>query len=517
MKNAVVTTDSSKQITFMNPLAELYSGICKDEAIGKKISEVIHMINNDTNMIITFDEKEKSKTIQTDTLNLADIVLTAKNGKKTIIDYQFNPITNLQHSTTGYVLVFHDVTEQRDSLRVLQKMSKELERRVKKRTSELQESNKHLEKQIVERKKAEQKENELRMSIENIINSTSEIIIALDSMNRVEYWNKAAERMTGYKKKDVQGRNFCKLPFIENTRKIQDIIGNVNKVKEISVEKIILVTKNYSKKIVNLSCSPLYTEQGKKGVVLVGTDITYDWESHHNLLQGHSYLIAESDNRSAITMFSNLVVSDYKGVYFTRSHPDLVDTMLPIHRIDPIFIRKSKTTAFPTIHRVEDLIGEFRRLEEEKEKRIILIDGIHYFITSASFETLLSTFYEINEIVSRCPLILLLHVNPSMFSEDQAAILRSEFESLPSKKVDDIKIKDELFDIIAFVDQENKKNSLVSYKKIMNRFDIVYYTASKRVNQLVDEGLAFTKKYGKSRVVHLTQKAKTLLEKRKAV
>ncbi|MFO8078366.1 MAG: hypothetical protein R6U21_06990, partial [Thermoplasmatota archaeon] len=67
------------------------------------------------------------------------------------------------------------------------------------------------------------------------------------------------------------------------------------------------------------------------------------------------------------------------------------------------------------------------------------------------------------------------------------------------------------------IEKENKKNALVSLKKIMSQFNIVYYTASKRVKQLVDEGLVFTKKYGKSRVVHLTEKAKTLLTHRETV
>ena len=94
------------------------------------------------------------------------------------------------------------------------------------------------------------------------------------------------------------------------------------------------------------------------------------------------------------------------------------------------------------------------------------------------------------------------------------AVLLNEFESMPGRNVEDIKINDELSEILLFIKEENEKNSLVSLKKIISRFDIVYYTATKRVNHLIDEGLVFTKKYGKSRVVNLTEKAKILLERR---
>jgi predicted transcriptional regulator len=188
-----------------------------------------------------------------------------------------------------------------------------------------------------------------------------------------------------------------------------------------------------------------------------------------------------------------------------------------MERIQPVFIRKTKVKKYPSIDSLDEMRSHLQDTCKREEKIIILLDGLHYFLTRFSFEELISTLYEVNEMISDSQMILLLYLDPSICLSDEVAILRSEFEALPSKKVDDITIKDELFDIISFVNQENKKNALVSYKKIMTRFDIVYYTASKRVNQLSDEGLVFTKKYGKSRVVHLTQKAKTLLEKRKAI
>ena len=146
-----------------------------------------------------------------------------------------------------------------------------------------------------------------------------------------------------------------------------------------------------------------------------------------------------------------------------------------------------------------------------------MLEDIHYFITRFSFEEFINVCYEISDIVSQSQSIFLLSLTESILGEKQVAIFESEFEALPSRNVNDIKMKDELFEIIQYIYDENRKNSLVSFKKLMSKFNIVYYTASKRVEKLSGDGLVFTKKYGKSRIVHLTEKGKTLLQRRKTI
>lgn len=515
MGNAVVTIDINKKITFINSSAHDLLGINDQNPIGEPINSNLTIKDSETNQKISlFPEKTKNKEDNTNLIKKTDNILVTQEGKKIIVDTIVAPLKKIDGTIDGYVISLEDVTERKEAYRILQKMTKELERRVEKRTKDLQKSNETLQNQIIERQKAEEKAKEMQSSIENIINSTSEIIIALDSFNRVKYWNNSAEKLTGFKKKDVFGRYITKLPFINDSKKIKNIIDNVYESKEVFYEKVILITKDYSKRILHLSCSPINSKGEKKGVVFVGKDITYDWESHHNLLQGHSYLIAEKNKRFSLDLFSNLIFSNYQGVYITRSHPDRLKDTLSLNKIRPIFIRKKKLESFTTIHTLPELINQIKQVAIKEKKTVLFVDGIHYFVTHFSFNEVINALYEINETIADSSVILLFYFDPEIFSSDELAILRNEFERLPSKKIDDIKIKDELFDILKFIEEENKKNALVSYKKIMSRFDIVYYTASKRVKELVDEGLVFTKKYGKSRVVHLSEKAKSLLTKR---
>jgi predicted transcriptional regulator len=278
-------------------------------------------------------------------------------------------------------------------------------------------------------------------------------------------------------------------------------------------EKMTIITKNYSKKIVYISCSPIKIDDEVNGFVFLGKDITYDWERHHNLIPGHSYIIPEKTRKSSFQTFSNFLLSGYQGIYLTRTHPHQIQTRISTEDSEIVFIGKHSIDELPAIETIQDFSKTIHQFISTHNRGIVLIDGLHYFITRFSFHEVLEALYEINERVFESTSILLLYLNPEILHPDHIAILKSEFEPMPSKKVEDIKISDDLSEILFYIKEESERNALVSLKKIISRFDIVYYTATKRVNQLIDEGLVFTKKYGKSRVVHLTEKAKSLLER----
>ncbi|UCD13715.1 MAG: winged helix-turn-helix transcriptional regulator, partial [Thermoplasmatales archaeon] len=76
---------------------------------------------------------------------------------------------------------------------------------------------------------------------------------------------------------------------------------------------------------------------------------------------------------------------------------------------------------------------------------------------------------------------------------------------------------DELYDILAFIYQQNQNNAEVSLKNISKDFGIVSKTTAKRIKILEDKGLIFIKKRGRLKTLHVSQKGKTLLHKRQMV
>jgi PAS domain S-box-containing protein len=110
--DAVIAIDTSKLITFMNPVAEALTGYKQEEAVGKPLKEIFNIVNEKTG--------KQAKNPVTRVLREGIIaglanhtVLIAKDGTKRPIDDSCAPIKDDKGIIIGVVLVFRDITERR--------------------------------------------------------------------------------------------------------------------------------------------------------------------------------------------------------------------------------------------------------------------------------------------------------------------------------------------------------------------------------------------------------------------
>ncbi|GAH35521.1 unnamed protein product, partial [marine sediment metagenome] len=112
--DAVITTDVQGWVTFMNPVAETLTGWKQEDALGKDLTEVFHIINEKTRTPI---EKPTAKVLQesvvVDLEN--DTLLIAKDKTETPIFYGAAPIKDEKGNVTGSVLVFRDMTQLKEA------------------------------------------------------------------------------------------------------------------------------------------------------------------------------------------------------------------------------------------------------------------------------------------------------------------------------------------------------------------------------------------------------------------
>ncbi len=90
-------------------------------------------------------------------------------------------------------------------------------------------------------------------------------------------------------------------------------------------------------------------------------------------------------------------------------------------------------------------------------------------------------------------------------------------KKLPGQKAENIKLEDELYDILTYIYKQDKRNILVSFQKVSREFSISKTTTAKRADSLKEKDLIFIKKRGKAKTMHVSEKGKTLLHKRKAI
>jgi PAS domain S-box-containing protein len=110
--DAVIVTDLRARLTFMNHVAESLTGWREQDAIGRNLVEVFHVVNEATGEPT---EDPVTSVIRDGTVaGLAnDTVLVARNGARHPIDDSGAPIRDAAGRTLGVVLVFRDVTERK--------------------------------------------------------------------------------------------------------------------------------------------------------------------------------------------------------------------------------------------------------------------------------------------------------------------------------------------------------------------------------------------------------------------
>ena len=116
--DAVIVTDASGRITFLNPVAEKHTQMPLAQASEKHLDDVFRIINEDTRLKT---ESPFSKVMRLGTVvGLANHTLLQRpDGSEISIDDSGAPIRDEQGRILGVVLVFRDITEQKEILNTL--------------------------------------------------------------------------------------------------------------------------------------------------------------------------------------------------------------------------------------------------------------------------------------------------------------------------------------------------------------------------------------------------------------
>src|SRR5215204_2528947 len=110
--DAVITTDVNGCVNYINGVGESLTGWSQQEALGKPLQDVFHIVNELTRMPV---ENPATRALRDGVVvGLANhTLLIKKNGDECAIDDSAAPIGDEQGHVSGCVLIFRDVTAQR--------------------------------------------------------------------------------------------------------------------------------------------------------------------------------------------------------------------------------------------------------------------------------------------------------------------------------------------------------------------------------------------------------------------
>ncbi|RQS74448.1 EAL domain-containing protein [Burkholderia sp. Bp8963] len=119
--DAVIAADTTGRVQYLNPMAERLTGWLSEHATDRSIDDVFHVFDERTGAQAANPVKRclvEDRAIQLDD----DTVLVSRDGQRFCIEDSAAPIKDSNGVTSGVVLVFRDVTEERQ-------ISKEMEHR----------------------------------------------------------------------------------------------------------------------------------------------------------------------------------------------------------------------------------------------------------------------------------------------------------------------------------------------------------------------------------------------------
>lgn len=350
--------------------------------------------------------------------------------------------------------------------------------------------------------------------LRNVINSASEVIFAIDKNRNFTLWNSAAEYISGYSKRQILNMKINELDIFINSDNIKFDVERFFKEKINSFHSFILKSNDGLTRTFSFSCSQMKSSDGKlEGVLFIGRDITFDKEIHDELLNGVSYFLLDNSDIKMMNFLTSVIHSDYKGLFFTRRNPNLIDVkILRNSNIEIVFLQKDKSIKYDTANDLSCIVKKIDDFTIKNNKSMIMLDGFCYLISMFSFKNFLKSLFQINEIISKNNSTLFVNVNSKIIDPKQLSVLQDELILFNIDKLRDIKIDNDHHQILTYINDKFEKNINTTIGEIKKVFQITSPTAIKRVKYLKNQGLINEQKKGRSKILSITKRGRDLLK-----
>ena len=269
--DAVISTDMTETITFINVVAQQLTGWPGDSAIGKKLEVVYSVVNEVTRNPIESPAKQVLEIGRT--VNQQDrMILVSRDGTETPVESTTAPIRGDQGEVNGIVLVFRDITKFRQAL-------------------------------------------DARLRLAAIVESSDDAIISHDLNGTIVSWNGGAERLYGYRADEMIGESLARLEPPESIDEIPVLLKRLRSGDRIDHYETVRVCKDGSRVDVSLTISPVRNSDD----VIVGAAKIARNISQYKRIQDATRFLADSsaelatlvDYESTLRKVASLAVPDF--------------------------------------------------------------------------------------------------------------------------------------------------------------------------------------------------------------
>ena len=236
--DAVITTDLAGRVTYLNDVAAALTGWSLDAAQGQALDRVFLIVNEDSRQPVVSPALRALR--EGVVVGLANhTLLIDKAGNEHPIDDSAAPIRDEQGNVSGCVLIFRDVTQQRQLQR--EKSRQLLAARM----------------------------------LASIVESSEDAIVSKSLDGIVQSWNAAAERLFGHSAAEAIGQHISLVIPADRIAEEDHIIASIRAGRRIEHFETERVRRNGERIHVSLTISPIKDDSGEiVGASKIVRDIT---------------------------------------------------------------------------------------------------------------------------------------------------------------------------------------------------------------------------------------------------
>lgn len=289
--DAVISTDASGRIVFMNSVAEQLTGWTSEGAFNQPMESVFNIVNETTRLPV--DSPVEKVLRDGVTVGLANhTILISRDGTERPIEDSAAPIRNRAGQLIGVVLVFRDATTRR--------------------AAEL-----------------------AALRLAAIVAGSDDAIVSKDLKGVVRSWNPGAERIFGYTAAEMIGKPVTVLMPPDRVTEEQLILSRLQRGERVDHFQTLRVRKDGRPIDVSLTISPIHDSEGRVvGASKIARDIT-QLKLAHEKLETHAVEL-ESKVRERTARLEGMV-AELEAFSYSLSH-DMRAPLRAIHSFSEIVI-----------------------------------------------------------------------------------------------------------------------------------------------------------------------------------
>ena len=287
----IYTLDMHGHFTTINKTGERLLGYARDELVCMKLTDIMspESLTHSRQMRITQEAGTAWATYEVEVIT--------KDNQRVPLEVSTQWIYR-EGKPVGVQGIGRDMTERKLAEEAWKKANDELETRVAQRTAELQCTNEQLHLEIAERRQAEAHYWEL-------FENASDLVYTIDMRGHLTSLNKAGERILGYSRDEVVGRELAKIVSPESLTRSRQMRDTKEAGTAWTTYEVELITKDNRHVPLEVS-SRLICRDGKPiGIQGIGRDVTERKQAEEALKQARDELEMRVAQRTAELQCTN--------------------------------------------------------------------------------------------------------------------------------------------------------------------------------------------------------------------